>query len=208
MSRATYNHQLNHPFSKEQGEADEIVYPSHNLSEELSCLPATIPNTFPPPYTPLYGTALQTFLSTKIHPLSHLLLLQERLRGQNPPVTSQGYDFPHLFDQGLVVLVDLCHGIEGGVVGQQPSIQETANGPEISGSCTTAAGSTPHELLCKGQRAKGLLQQLCCAQKAPKLYQHRSGWFAILGNPALHGCASFSQQQGFCLDAQDDSVGL
>lgn len=92
--------------------------------------------------------------------------------------------------------MDLCHGIKGGVVGQQPSIQETANGPEISGSCTAAAGSAPHELLCEGQRAKGLLQQLCCAQKAPQLHQHKSGWLAIPGNPALHGCASFYQQQG------------
>ena len=57
------------------------------------------------------------------------------------------YGGSHLADQVLVVLMDLGHGVQRGVVGQQPAIQEAPIGPEVGGGCPTAPGCPPHQLL-------------------------------------------------------------
>lgn len=64
--------------------------------------------------------------------------------------------------------MDLGHGVQGGVVGQEPAIQEAPIRPEVGGGCPTAPGCPPHQLLWGWERRvaqwdKGLVQNLSCS---------------------------------------------
>lgn len=106
----------------------------------------------------------------------------------------------HLADQVLVVLMDLRHGVQRGVVGQQPTIQEAPAGPEVGGGCPTAPGCPPHQLLCgwgrRGPsgtrdvrfRSKGVCVYVCtwhCGKRVRLGTLQKQDRQAMLSGPAI-----------------------